>query len=111
MFDLLLRWGLPVLLLGVFGLCAWANLDNLFEFTAQARQRKIPAGTRVSPAMWVGGIAGAIALWYWPQPDLRWLCWLPFLIDFPGTLGIGRAGNHPAADEGADGQVRPPGST
>jgi len=63
----------------------------------------IPPGSRVSPIMFVGGLSGAAALWIWPQPDLQWLAWLPFVIDFPGTLGIGRASPEPEAPAPSEG--------
>ena len=98
MFEIILRWGLPILFLAVFLLCAWANLNNIFEFTRDMRERRIPVGSRVSPVMYIGGIAGAIAFALWPEPDLKWFLWLPFLIDFPGTMGIGRGGQHVEPD-------------
>ena len=93
-----LRWVLPVAFLAIFLLCAWANLDNVFGFTRATRERKLPVGSRTSPAMLVGGITGAIACWLWPEPDLGAYFWVPFLIDFPGTFGIGRAGDYVAPD-------------
>lgn len=92
------RWLLALLFLAVFLACAWANLDNIFGFTKSTRERRTPLGSRVSPAMLVGGIAGAIACVLWPEPDLKAYFWVPFLIDFPGTFGIGHAGTYVAPD-------------
>ena len=98
MLDVFLRWGASFLLLAVFFACAWNNLDNVFEFTRGMRERRIPGGSRVSPIMFIGGIAGAVALVLWPEPDLKAYWWLPFLIDFPGTVGIGHGGAEAGAD-------------
>ena len=98
MLDLILRWGFALLFLAVFLACAWSNLNNIFEFTRDMRERKIPEGSRVSPIMFVGGITGAIAFVLWPEPDLKWFWWLPFLIDFPGTIGINRGGTYVEPD-------------
>ncbi len=62
------------------------------------RDRRIPEGSRVSPIMFVGGITGAIAFVLWPEPDVKWFWWLPFLIDFPGTIGINRGGTYVEPD-------------
>ena len=93
-----LRWAGAIGFLAVFLVCAFANLDNLFGFLKSTRERKLAAGSRTSPAMLVGGITGAIACWLWPEPDLRAFFWVPALIDFPGTFGIGRAGTYVAPD-------------
>jgi len=98
MLDLILRWGFALLFLAVFLACAWSNLNNIFEFTRDMRERRIPEGSRVSPIMFVGGITGAIAFVLWPEPDLKWFWWLPFLIDFPGTIGINRGGTYVEPD-------------
>src|SRR5262249_9027222 len=85
-----LRWILPVALLGFFLVCVWANYDNVFQLTKATRARKVPHGSHVSSITLVGGITGAIACWLWPEPDLKAYFWGPFLIAFPGTFGIGR---------------------
>lgn len=87
--HLLLRWGAPLFFLVVFVLCAFTNFDILFGLTPSMRALHAK-GQRISGVSLVGGIAGAIAFWNWPEPDLSYWAWLPFVIDFPGTLGIGR---------------------
>jgi hypothetical protein len=74
----------------VFLACAWANWNNLLELTPAMRARRIPAGSHVSAARFVGGIAGAIACVLWPDPWLKSWWWVPFLVDLPGTIGLNR---------------------
>ena len=47
--------------------------------------------TRMSPAPWIGGAAGAFALWLCPEEAAFTWWWIPFCIDFgsiPNTLWV-----------------------
>lgn len=93
------RWGVALLLFAFSLVCAWANNDNIFGLTRKSRARRIPKGSHVSGIPFVGGISGAIACTLAPEPALQAWWWLPFLIDWPGTLGgAGRAGDYEPPD-------------
>ena len=94
----LARWGVCLLLSALSLACAAANYNNLFDFTAASRARRIPKGSRVSGICFLGGASGAIACAIAPEPALHGWWWLPFLVDWPGTLCIGRGGDYEPPD-------------
>ncbi len=76
----LVHWWTSGLLLFIFFLAAGYNLRTLIMLP-----RKLPKGEHgPSPLPLVGGLFGLFACLNAPSPVLRFLCWLPLLLD-PGS--------------------------
>ncbi|MBV8656931.1 MAG: hypothetical protein JO142_03815 [Burkholderiales bacterium] len=73
-------WFFPGVGLLVFLAGAAANADVLLGWSKEMRQAR-QEGRRVSMAMYVPGVIGAIAMWNGPLPWMQRWCWVPLLLD------------------------------
>jgi ADP-ribosyl-[dinitrogen reductase] hydrolase len=86
------RWILAAVLFLPAAIVIFLNYDNAFRLLPATRARVVPPGSRVSSIPLMGGVLGAAALAVCPAPALSGWWWMAFLIDFPGTFGVGHAG-------------------
>ncbi len=88
----IVRWALAAVLFALAATVVFLNYDNAFQFLPSTRARPLAPGQRVSSIPFMGGILGALAIAACPEPAFSGWWWVAFLVDFPGTFGVGRVG-------------------